>query len=189
MVDSQDSSQRRKIALIPVLGILLIGAVFWPANEENTSSGENSSTNSDSAQPEAATNGSNAVETGTEAIRSPKVWPRIALAEILSFDPFSLPKSFSSQLDADESASEVDPNQQAAVAETIATPDETDELERLDQLKESLEQHTVSVIYYSEQGAVALINSKLVREGDLLVDGVRVLKIGPKGVIVEFEAP
>ncbi len=189
MVDSHDSSQRRKVALIPMLGIVLIGVVFWPANEENTSSGKNGSTNSDSEALEAAALGSNAVATEAEANRSKKVWPRIALAEILSFDPFSLPLSFSSQPVADKSASDVDSDRQAATAKTAAAPDETDDLERLEQLKESLERHTVSVIYYSEQGAVALIDSKLVREGDLLADGVRVLKIGPKGVIVEIEAP
>ena len=41
----------------------------------------------------------------------------------------------------------------------------------------------------SPKGAMAVIDSKVVREGDLLEDGLRVVEIGLNGVVLEIEAP
>jgi hypothetical protein len=169
-----------KLTLIPVLVLILVVVLVWPDDEPlrgNSNEGTNAAAVS---QPVASTKSASRDQPGqiSKVLPRPaKVWPEIAIEEILRHDPFALPfplrrRPQLADLQDDEEKLREKADKRAR---------------ELKQLIETLQQKRVSVVFRTEQGAVAVIGSRLVREGGLFEEGLRIVEIRPDGVILEVE--
>jgi hypothetical protein len=106
--------------------------------------------------------------------------PTVELAEALEYDPFQLPESLQAlvQLPADIA----DADQDAADAQIRER-----ELAAHQTRMEGLRQLKVSLVLRTSQGTAAVVNSQVVRVGDELQPGIRVVKIENDSVTVRLE--
>jgi len=113
--------------------------------------------------------------------RAPKPWPRFSPEEVLRFDPFALPSQVAEREGSREETSKVnpehgeDPRREELLRMRAARAEALQEL-RLEGVK--------AVVGSRRDGHAAVIGSQVVRVGDML-DGFRVVRIDPEGVIVE----
>jgi hypothetical protein len=155
-----------KLALIPGLIVVLI-VVLLPRSEE---------------EPLAVATPAPASSAAGPKLSKPALppLPNVELAEALEYDPFSLPQSLQNmvQLPAEAAAaSQADAN---AMAREQKLAEQQAQLEGLRQLK-------VSLVLKTSQGTAAVINSQVVRVGDELQPGIRVVKIENDRVTVRLE--
>lgn len=93
-------------------------------------------------------------------------WPEMKLADVIAFDPFELPKTeqtrettvVSSAMDQNA------PNRSAAEAASVGE---------------------VQAVYIDSRGTAALVDSKVMRVGDMLPDGRRIVEITTQGIRLE----
>ena len=102
-----------------------------------------------------------------------KPWPAIASETIAEFDPFSL----SGELEQRSTVTPVPEKSQA-----VASIDE-DQTEQ--QIQDSLSNLQLQGIFNGRNGPAALIDSRIVRIGDEINPGLRVVQITASGIIVE----
>jgi len=113
--------------------------------------------------------------------RAPKPWPRFSPDEVLRFDPFALSPQVVEREGTKEETSKVspehggDPRREELLRMRAAQAEALQEL-RLEGVQ--------AVVGSRRDGHVAVIGSQVVRVGDML-DGFRVVRIDPDGVIVE----
>ena len=159
---------RAKLAAIPVLAVALIYVV------------RTNGTSDESTSPDAPT----LVSDGTESSRSPgsaspqpaREWPNLPLSEILAHNPFSMPE-------------ELVPNPHSSSVVDAAIPsDASPAISPRKQILEELSELEVTAYYKSENGAVAILGDRLIREGDLLEEVVRVIAIRPDGVVLALDS-
>ena len=179
---------RLKLALIPVLVLILILVFVWPSADDVLPA-DNSETvrqgTQQSHRTDATTEGNAAGLSSVPMERTQKTWPAIRLASILKHDPFALAPLLANQTVAVVSQEEPQQNQ-----ETTGTSHQDEREEQIKRMKEriaTLQQKQVSVVFRSESGTAAIIDSKIVHEGDLLEDGVRVVKIRSDGVVLQIQ--
>ena len=168
---------RLKLALIPVLVLILILVFVWPSADDVVSANDTATARRDTQQSHRtnATSEGNAAGLSSVAMeRTQKTWPAIGLASILKHDPFAL-----APLLANRTVAVVPQDKPQQNQETTDTSHQDEREEPIQRLKEriaKLQQKQVSVVFRSESGtAVAIIDSKIVHEGDLLEDGVRIV--------------
>ena len=158
-----------KIALIPILAATLI----WNLS--------GSGTGSSNASPEFAAEDTNAsVSSGAarldSLVESLPPWPQFSLEQLVKHDPFALNgelKSLTSKLNPTV-ASELD---EGSIQPTGGARMTLDELSK---------KNPVTAVIDGPRGRAAIIDSRIVRVGDVLEDGIRVVGIQKSGVIVEI---
>lgn len=166
-----------QIALIAVLGLIFIAVLVMQFG-----GGESDVTEVESA-PAPPVAGSPAGTPAAVAASAAKqatprtAWPRISLEEAAGYDPFSLHGNAGSQISAALRGS----TDQSTEAEQAAKTARSTTLH-------ALQSQGVNVVFQDQQGAVAMVGTRLVRVGDLL-DGYRVMKIGPDGVTLSPPSP
>ncbi len=99
-----------------------------------------------------------------------RAWPKLALTDALQHNPFA-------PLQRAEAPSEAPPVVEAAALAEAQRQAAADVLE-------AFQSRRVRAVFITDDGPVALLDTKLVHEGDV-VDGVRVLLIRPDGLTVE----
>lgn len=150
-----------QMVLMPVLGLVLVAVLFWPK--------------ANIAAPPAVAimtvDQGDTRGTATQEVKQSRIWPVTSLEDVLAFDPFQPMKSQLSQLTSP------------------VVPQST----QIDRLKNDTREDVVSpsnlgalqAIYFDTRGAAAILNSRVVRVGDVLANGSKVLEITAKGVAIE----
>lgn len=181
MPDSQAKPAARnslyKIALIPVLVVVLM-VVVWPSSDEDL---EPEIGLSDEAQQalaeitEARENGERATAQKGSGDNAARPLPDLSLHEILKHNPFELPDELDPEPDVDVAVE----LEKAALQKA-----ESDKQAQLDELVATLRQNGVNMIFESEAGRSALVGTKVVTEGDMLTENLRVLRIDDTGIVL-----
>ena len=164
-----------KPAAIPVLALLLIAAV-WPAQDQPLEAVQPA----DSADRRAAHNPANA---SIPLVRQPRP---VDLQAALSHDPFSVPDLLREPVPIEEPAPSVVDT--ADLPETVERDLEQERLAREAQAAE-LRRLSVSTILIGPQGASAVVDGTIVRQGDTLRNGSQVVAIDSKGVVLRMMPP
>ena len=190
MADSSTSqpcwTQRVKVALIPALALVLV-SVVWPSEDETAATMDMESGGPHVADSREAIPQQNGGVPTSELIRGQsRPWPAITLANVVQHDPFAVPPALLRLTTAPGAGFE---DTQGAPPKHSKGTERADRLSQLQERIETLKKRQVSALLRGSKGATAIIDSKVVHEGDLLEDGVRVVEIGPNGVVLEIEAP
>ena len=183
---SKDNARKLMIALIPVLVVVLILVVLWPASEDELQADSASPSQIKTEPLNTSKSPNNPIEKQSTAAqeRPRKVWPEIRLASILKHDPFALAPLMTNY------SVKAEPKVEPADPETTESQIQDDRAQRKQRLQERiavLQAKQVSAVFRNEAGIAAIIDSKIVHEGDLLEDGVRIVKIRPDGIVLEIE--
>jgi hypothetical protein len=163
-----------KLALIPVLMAVLFKVTRTSAPEADPviEAGQQTST-AEPAPPPA---------------RKPLVLPELTLNDALKFDPFApLPQA---ERAPEEPAAVLEPQEAPDALPPVAPPPAAPSGPIVNPLAEkaaTLKQLTVSAVFPSPKGSMAIIDSKTVRAGDWLSPGVRVVEIRGTDVILRVE--
>ena len=152
----------RQWALIAVLAVGLIGALYWPADNAPADA---PSTDVLAVPAVGGSAGPRLPRARTTPPAEPKQWPQVSLDAALEHDPFAAPSLTA-------------PPPQAAPAEPIAQ-EEQQESELL-----ALKQDGVTMILRDAGGIVATVGNRKLRVGDV-IDGYRVVAIELDGVVLE----
>ena len=191
MAESSTSTRkpanRLKLALIPVLALALLG-ILSSSGDEAPAAMEDAVT-SDSATAESVTSEDDVAQAVATAKQRKISWPQITLAGVLQHDPFALPPALSQLVTpaASEEQQQNGPDDKSASSNEESV--EAAAAEDMQQKMAALQQRHVSVLLRSAKGLAAVIDSKVVHEGELLENGVRVVEIGRDGVILQIETP
>ncbi len=181
--------ERLKLALIPVLVLILILVFVWPSAEDVLPADDSETASEDTQQShrtDATTEGNAAGLSSVPMERTQKTWPAIGLASILKHDPFALAPLLANRTVA--VVPQKDPQQNQGTTDTSHQNEREKPIQRLKDRIATLQQKQVSVVFRSESGAAAaIIDSKIVHEGELLEDGVRIVKIRPDGVVLRIQ--
>jgi hypothetical protein len=157
-----------RIALIPILAVVLLAVCFWPDAEEMPETSQASPTVEDqSKRPIDAPKQNHTIAAATPR----KPLPPVTLAEILEHDPFSLPQEVSDELLLGPSPTE----EQQAIAEQ----------QRIDEMVGSLQKSELKMVVSGKEGVWAKLGDRIVHEGDEIEPGVRILKITSQGFTLE----
>ena len=155
---SRFGGERIKLALIPVLGLILVAIAFWPAKTEGVPASAATSSLS-AANSAAALN-------QTAAGPSP-IWPEIRLDDLVAHNPFE-PRSVPVPKEMPAASPTAAGNPDPAPAEPPAHPP-----------------GQLQAIYHDARGAAAILDSQIVRVGDVLEDGSRIVAITSQGIELE----
>ncbi len=147
-----------KLAAIPILLLVLVCVIAWP--------------NGKPSQVELSPLNSLAVDTNIEplqAVTAHKIlWPEANIEEIAAFDffkPLEKPKAIDT----------------AAMSPTANLED--DKILTRDRI----ELVKVQAIYRDQRGAAAIVDSRIVRVGDSLSEGARIVEITDREVFVKWD--
>ena len=160
-----------KLALIPILATILIWTLSSSADEPldsvaaaETTADPNSADllGSPPAQREFRNSGP-----------ASRPWPAVDHRTIAEFDPFTLTGELEQRSTLPPAAQE--PHEVAALAE--------DHNEQ--QITKALSEVQLQGIFNGQQGPVALVDSRMVRIGDEIKPGLRVVEITSDGIVVE----
>ena len=125
-----------------------------------------------------------AKEPQAASLRKPTVLPELSLNDALRFDPFtSLPLT---RRLVEEPSSVVESPVAEEASDQIVPP-AAPIVNPLVEKAETLRHLKVSAVFPSSTGAMAIIDSKVVRKGDLLSPGVRVVEIRGTDVLLRVE--
>lgn len=174
--------QRWKAALIPLLGLVLVAVLLWPEPIERPAASDARSAVA-TRSPAALVSASSAIESASEGDR----WPQVELEAITAVNPFVRPPAIQRLLDKPvkpkdvevSGSSNADPQPpQTASSTTVsaAEPPPVDDVK-------------LQAILASDGGRTALIDSQIVRPGQLLPNGYRVVDITPTALVLEYIAP
>ena len=166
-------TNKRKMALIPVL----VGVLIWNltgSGDERGSMSVDASVSSEQKLTEAESL-IRQLERNRQNV-SQKNWPALELSDIIHFDPFSLAGTL-----AERSGVVSD-------AELLAAQTESADGEPVDEKSEPKEpnENPVRAVAIGKNGAAALIDSRIVRVGDELEAGIRVVAIERNAIVVEM---
>ncbi len=163
---------RAKIALIPVLGLVLFVVRLWqsdePADTPAATPGLAATPASLRAASPGRTQGTGAAPATVEA------WPDFGLEQVLPLDPFAMPGHWKSE--AQSSSSSSTPGGR--------TPEST-AADSLAALQRAIQQVRVQAIVRNGKGYSALIDGKVYRVGDDVGGQLRIAAIESKTVTFE----
>ncbi len=174
-----------KIALIPLLTIVLVWNLSAGDQKplEATTAAENTAAENTAAEKTAAEKTAETVSTASldSAREEPgrnfrhfdaNPWPAVDSAKIAEFDPFAL--------DGELAQRSILPS---AVEKPLAAA--IDEDLTAQQIEETLSNLQLQGILNGSNGPAALVNSRIVRIGDEIQPGLRVVEITSAGIVVE----
>lgn len=158
-VARKNASNAIRLFLIPALVLVLIAVLFWPvANKNNTTSLQLSQ---DSLEMATAP---------SENKSNRRIWPVFRLNDVIACNPFRplQTKSSSASMDKPDvtGAGSID-HADNKVAVASSTPG------------------TLQAIYFDAHGAAAILDSRVVRIGDILANGSKVVAINSQGVSLD----
>lgn len=148
----------RQAVMIGVLGIVLIGAIYWPADDEAALDA--------GAGPPAPPAAARLAAQRAKAQVKTKTWPQVSLDAALEHDPFSSPL-LTARPPIVETVSDDVPTVVGPSADLLA-----------------LKQDGVTMILRDGAGRVAKVGERTLRVGDV-IDGYRVVAIEMDGVVLE----
>ena len=147
-----------KLALIPVLGLILVAIAFQPAKTEGVPA-------TAATSPLSAANSAAALNQAAEGGRPN--WPEMRLEDLVACNPFE-PRSVPVPQELPATAPTAESNPDHAPAEPPPhTPGQ------------------LQAIYHDARGAAAIVDSQIVRVGDVLEDGSRIVAITSQGLELE----
>ncbi len=192
MVESTTTPPRElghlKLALIPVLVLILILALVWPSADDVLPANDSETARQNTQKShriDATTEGDAAGPSSVPIERTQKTWPAIGLASILKHDPFALAPLLANRTVA--VVPQEEPQQNQETTDTSHQDEREEQIKRMKERIATLQQKQVSVVFRSESGTAAIIDSKIVHEGDLLEDGVRIVNIRSDGVVLRIQ--
>lgn len=173
--NSKESAKtdKRKMALIPVLA----GVLIWnlTGSDDDRSSISVDASASSAQKLTEAESLIRQLERNRQNV-SQKNWPAFELSDIIDFDPFSLTGTLAERSgvvsDAELLAA------QTATADGVAGDDKIESKEP--------DVNPVRAVAIGKNGAAALIDSRIVRVGDELEAGIRVVAIERNAIVVEM---
>ena len=174
--------QRWKAALIPLLGLVLVAVLLWPEPIERPAASDARSAVA-TRSPAALVSASSAIESASEGDR----WPQVELEAITAVNPFVRPPAIQRLLDKPVKPKDVEvsgssngdpqpPQTASSTTVSAAEPPPVDDVK-------------LQAILASDGGRTALIDSQIVRPGQLLPNGYRVVDITPTALVLEYIAP
>jgi len=170
-IPSSAITEKLKIAIIPVLATLLIVMLyhaFSGANDSQTDTPRVSSTTS--RQVPQATLAKLPNRTSQNPLRH---WPQQTLAEILKYDPFSI----TTQKPGEQNQPPTIGRERTALAGQMEHAHSTNDSRFTNKIPE--------MMFHSHHGTMAVIDSQVVREGEILRNGTRVVEIRTDGIVLE----
>ncbi|MCH2117126.1 MAG: general secretion pathway protein GspB [Pirellulales bacterium] len=170
-IPSSAITEKLKIAIIPVLATLLLVMLyhaFSGANESQTDTPSVSSTTT--RQVPQATLAKLPPRTSQNPLRH---WPQQTLAEILKYDPFSI----TPQQPGEQNQPPTTGGEKAALAGQMKQPHSATDSRFTNKIPE--------MMFHSRHGTMAVIDSQVVREGEILRNGTRVVEIRTDGIVLE----
>ena len=179
---------RLKLASIPVLVVIMLLVLVWPSAGDGLPPDDSETARhatQQSHRTDAITEGDAAGPSSVSMQRTQKTWPAIGLASILKHDPFALAPLLANRTVA--VVPQEEPQQNQETTDTSHQDEREEQIKRLKERIATLQQKQVSVVFRSESGTAAIIDSKIVHEGDLLEDGVRIVKIRSDGIVVQIQ--
>lgn len=185
---------RWKIAAIPVLSLILL----WTLTHRPTDSGpdapaDTEMTEADSAQPAPAASTELTADAGSPASATPenqqvaippepridRNWAVTSLHDVTAFDPFTLRGAL------EERAALAPPTAPAIADASPEPPAAADASVSAPQPEYDVSQYRLQAVFNSPRGPAAIVDSRIVRIGDELEPGLRIVRITPSGLIVE----
>jgi len=157
-------SARVRIALIPGLAAVLIGVLCWPSTEPGSVEPSTVVTAASPSAPQPAS------DPGLE-----QTWKDIEIAQAKENNPFAglgLPNASQALELNPESASQQTPSNRSS--------SQLDDAATIRTLR-------VQAVLHTEDGFCAVIDGKVVRIGDSLPDGIKVLAISHDGIVVRAD--
>jgi hypothetical protein len=160
----QSNSKRVKMALVPLLGLVLAYVIFGSSDDKKDAPATAVAT------PIATTA---AVEAPAAPHRevAPRSWPNRTLSEIIAHDPFRLQQEV------------------PTISSNASTSDDEEAEEQADAFTQLVDRFSTTVpdlVLHSRHGASAVIDGNTIREGDVLDGRARVVSIRPDGIILEL---
>lgn len=171
-LQSSNSSDKRKIALIPIL----VGILLWnlSGSGEDVKTADRVVENSEKTLTEAESLIQQLKKSKEQA--SQKNWPAFDLDEVVEFDPFSLVGTLAER-------SGLETNADLLKEESVA--DSESSAEAAESSDDPIE-NPLRAVAIGKNGAAALIDSRIVRVGDELEDGIRIVAIEQNAIVVEM---
>ncbi len=159
-----------KIALVPILAIVLVWNLASPSTRTLDA------TIAEPSDPEDATIKTTGPHLAAAPFELPqpqlKTWPTLDADTIAGFDPFALSGALAQRSIVVAPTHRVKEH----VAESEATREKT-------QLEEAARQLNVQGIFKGSSGVAALVDSRIVRIGDEIEPGLRIVQITPTGIV------
>lgn len=185
---SAGQRQRTKAVLIPILGLVLVAVLFWPAPATPSTPAD--------PQPNPAAQVRTALVSGVSAAKAASAdgqWPPIDLPAIMAVNPFARPPAIQRLLAKPANPSPLDSSplplsgsappdlQPSPAGPQVAEPQPDAGPPPVDSVK-------LQAILASDGGRTALIDSRIVNAGERLPSGYRVVEIMPTGIVLEYVA-
>lgn len=160
--------QWARLAAIPLLVVVLIGVLCWPSGDSD-------------ATVEVAALAPNAAPTRQAEKNQPATskWPKARLEEVIAFNPFEPPMPEKVQQLPEDLLAEADALERAR-ADQADAPTSQRELPVT-----TVPIGKLQAIYFDTHAAAAIVDSKVLRVGDELPGGRRILEITAQGLKLE----
>jgi hypothetical protein len=156
-VSSRTPQQWAKLALIPALILVLLVVLCWPAQDEAGAGGE----------PVALSPGAANPSSGKQPDAARSKWPKARLEDLLALNPFEPPQAPQSA----ETLPEANAAREVSSEEPAQPP--------------AIPIGKLQAVYFDAHGAAAILDSKVIRVGDTLPNGKRVVEITSRGIKLE----
>lgn len=178
--NAKSPREKLKLALIPVLGIVLLYVLMAPEEGADPAAAVTLS-----ASPPASPAAASPVELpqATPPKQSRSQWPQLALEQILDHNPFAFPIELVPTVPT--STADLPPAEPDPVLEEPEEPETDFRQELLKQLQAT----PIAAYYQSKQGAVAMVGDRLLREGDVIEEAVEVQQILPDRIVYRLLPP
>ncbi len=160
---------RLKLAIIPVLCLVLAAVLFWPDGQQgNTVSAVDSAGGALPSLPQTSLH-----QPLPEAMHRP--WPTAQLDDVVALDIFQTLRSQRPVVTSEAKINATDPDPLNV----------TDDLDPVPAPRIAV--GNLQAVYQDAQGMVAILDSRIVRVGDVLPDGTRVAAITSKEIFVQAD--
>lgn len=161
-----------KIALVPVLAIVLVWNLASPSKQP-LDAATDEQTASDVVAPETSAEVVTATLLKQRHLQQPD-WPTVDARTIAEFDPFALSGELAERSIATPPVVEA--------AEPVAAAEAA---QKQQQIEEAIARLNVQGIFKGSNGPAALVDSRIVRIGDEIEPGLRIVEITASGIVVE----
>jgi hypothetical protein len=163
--------QYAKIAVIPILALVLYAVFPRTENRENSAAQVKNASQLSSVDNQSRIR----VPNNTAALSKVKrtEWPNFSLSDISTIDPFDKGMIFPEHAVSTTKESSSDSPQQKLVSSPLLSQQAT----KVSDVK-------IQAIFRSSRGIAALVDTKLIHVGDRLDDGTEVMEITPEQLIV-----
>ncbi|MGE0610591.1 MAG: hypothetical protein AB7O62_26110 [Pirellulales bacterium] len=176
LLQDKTPAERRKLALLALLAVLFVVVLYW---QFAGAGGSPAAADLAVARPPRTVYPAAIPESHGTARRD---WPTADLSETIAHNPFRMPAQFIPPPEP-EQVVELDEQAVAAVEQAQAEPIE----EQLPAVEPPPFQWPVKVqaVFVDARGAAAMVDSRVVRVGDRLESGARVIEIAPGHVMLQ----